>query len=881
MAKKWQKVSAGVLSAVLATSAIALAPGCGDTLVVNIDPVEGIDYTYRTYTSVSPSNWNELTYKDNNDRQILGYLGSAFMEFDYNFDQQGNVIEDGSFQVKYSAATNLADVTANVAAKWDYSDSQVEAGGYAWKFTLRPDLKWDDGTPIVAADFVYSMQEQLNPLFKNYGAQNYYSGNYIFRNAKEYVYQGSVGLFDATMVIDTSDYAKQSDYATVSNASDDNPDAVKGDLSKTYAMDSSLIFTLTYNETSGSSSYVASWALNALKTSISDYATPDECWEDVMFVLNYYGFFDYTGMNETQIETKQALIKSMEGKTFAEIKADESMRGILDELLTAWQTDPGEEIHFAITNYTWPDVDFDDVGIYAPSTYELVIVLDTPLNLTDEDGDLTYEAAYYMSSLPLVKKSLYEQCKKAPVSGSSLWTSNYNSSVATSASWGPYKLVKFQAGRYYELRRNEYWYGYADANNDGVYDMYPNQYQTDRICCDTIKQYNTAWQMFQKGGLDGIGIDVTIATDYKDSGSAYFTPDDFIQSMHLQSSAEALKKYENGTRDNRLLANVKFRQAISLGIDRADYAATCTTSSKAGFGFFNVMHYYDVANGGLYRNTTVAKEALLRAYGYEKDGEGKWSINNGTKMDIDTAIDSMTGYNLTLAKQLVREAVEEEIDAKNWEPEAVLKLIWGTAVDNESTRRHYNYIKAALINLFQETPLEGKFEFTFDASFGDNWYEDFRDNGKYDICTGGWTGGAWNPYYFIGAYIMDSNRYALGWDPNECEVKFTVDGEEDERSVNQWYNALNGAEGRTWDIDTRLGLVAKLEETILKTYWSIPLLNSYGASLMTYKCDYISYEYNQFMGYGGIQYMSYNYTDAEWKDFVTQKGTLNYKGDRD
>ena len=52
-----------------------------------------------------------------------------------------------------------------------------------------------------------------------------------------------------------------------------------------------------------------------------------------------------------------------------------------------------------------------------------------------------------MSSLPLVKKDLYESCKQAPTGGSTLWTSTYNSSVETTASWGPYKLESYQAGK--------------------------------------------------------------------------------------------------------------------------------------------------------------------------------------------------------------------------------------------------------------------------------------------------------------------------------------------------------------------------------------------------------------------------------------------------
>ena len=35
---------------------------------------------YNTTTSVMPSNWNEFTYADNNDTQIMSYIGSAFFE---------------------------------------------------------------------------------------------------------------------------------------------------------------------------------------------------------------------------------------------------------------------------------------------------------------------------------------------------------------------------------------------------------------------------------------------------------------------------------------------------------------------------------------------------------------------------------------------------------------------------------------------------------------------------------------------------------------------------------------------------------------------------------------------------------------------------------
>ena len=67
---------------------------------------DGKQYTYNTYTSVSPSNWNELTYQDNNDTQIMSYIGSSFFGYDFKFDSNGMIVP-GEFTVTYEAATAL------------------------------------------------------------------------------------------------------------------------------------------------------------------------------------------------------------------------------------------------------------------------------------------------------------------------------------------------------------------------------------------------------------------------------------------------------------------------------------------------------------------------------------------------------------------------------------------------------------------------------------------------------------------------------------------------------------------------------------------------------------------------------------------------------
>ena len=51
-----------------------------------VEPVVLKQAEYNTTTQVMPSNWNEFTYADNNDTQIMSYIGSSFFEYDYKFE---------------------------------------------------------------------------------------------------------------------------------------------------------------------------------------------------------------------------------------------------------------------------------------------------------------------------------------------------------------------------------------------------------------------------------------------------------------------------------------------------------------------------------------------------------------------------------------------------------------------------------------------------------------------------------------------------------------------------------------------------------------------------------------------------------------------------
>ena len=104
-------------------------------------------------------------------------------------------------------------------------------------------------------------------------------------------------------------------------------------------------------------------------------------------------------------------------------------------------------------------------------------------------------------------------------------------------------------------------------------------------------------------------------------------------------------------------------------------------------------------------------------------------------------------------------------------------------------------------------------------------------------------------------------------------------------SLMEWYDCLNGNSGCKYNWSSnklpeskRLQLIAALEKAVLSKYYTVPISYSFAASLLSYKVDYITYEYNTFMGYGGMKYMTYNYDDAEWAAILEENnGQLDYK----
>lgn len=767
-------------------------------------------YTMREYTSQMPSQWCTILSSDNVNNTMESYFTSAFYEFNYKFDANGKIVP-GAYTVEYSAATKLEDVTKKYAGKYGLAADAEK--GQAFAMTLRKDLTWDDGTPIKAADFVYTMSQQLSPKYLFATASNYYSGNYVIHNAQNYVKQGQKGMFPA--------YSVMKEY----NVADD----------------AKLIYSTT-------NSRVAEKGF-----------TPEAI----------VAMFGIEGMTVEKIN-------ALNGKSLADIKKDAALNETWEALLGAWKTDPNEELDFFETEYEYPAMDFSEVGYFVgENEYELVMVIDGTLNPLDAEGNLTYEAGYYFSGWPLVKRDLWERCEdqsKTP------YANSYCTTQEKSASWGPYKLTYYQDQKTYTVSRNDKWFGYGLP-------QYANQYQTDAIVTEKIEEWDTAWLAFQKGNLDGIGMDVKIAADYRTSKRAYFTPETWTFDLNIQSNAIS----RTDKRNNLLLNYADFRKAISLSLDRDDYCAKNNPSSQAALGLLNSMYYYDVENGKVYRESIQAKEAILNAYGATKNADGSWKVGETTYTDIEDALDATTGYNLTLARQLVESAIAQaKKDGKYSDGEEII-LTYGIETQTANTDRAKNWFQAAFDNMTKGTSIEGKVKIEYFMFSSATWSEQFS-KGEYDLCFGAWGQAAFNPAYLLcETQISAENRYATNWDPKTVSVTVKATPDADHKdglytyNLEQWRLILQGKDGcpvnfKNFPMEDQLAALGAVETAILKEYYSIPVFSRYSASLMGYKVDYVSYEYNTFMGYGGIRYMTFNYDDTAWAEFVASNNNiLNYK----
>ena len=812
-----------LLSLVLAVVMVLGLVACGGnggsetTAPTETNPAVAGTYTYNYALAEFPTNWNYHTYQTATDAEILDYISSGFYVFDYNETKDGYAMVDGM------AVGDPVDVTADYVGQFGIVEGDTAK---AYVLNLRQDLKWQDGTPITANDFVESAKRLLNPEAQNYRADGMYAGSVQIHNAEAYLKQGQVNM-------------------------------TENNLAPTRYLVADLV-----------------------KAEDGTYTTPDGI---PMYIGTNFALNDWLGGKTLQYYVEGYGDSMFDVASFEALNAmanEEGLVAVTDEtidLLTkvitfspSWGESADNIPDYLVYEVTYPEVAWENVGWFAKSDYELVFVMDAPL-----DG---FYLKYNLPS-PLVHIEMYDACASV-VDG--VYTNTYCTSAETTMSYGPYKLTSYQADKQYVLEKNEYFY-----------DLSEDTYQATSIVVDCVKEASTRLELFLQGKLDTFGLSKDYMDEYQMSDYCYYATGDSTFAMVFNPDAEALVTAQAaaGENINKTILTIKeFRQAMSYALDRNAFCLATSPMNAPGFGLFSGLIVSDPEAGTAYRTTDVAKNVLAEFWGVSEEyGEGKLYA------DIDEAIDSITGYNLAKAKELYDLAYDMAIEQGLMDEDDVVEIKIGTP-NNTST--FYNNGYEFLVNNYTEavkgTKLEGKLTFSRDDTLG-NAFSDALKNNQVDMLFGvGWTGSALDPYGLIEAYVEPDYQYddSTDFTKQNCTVK--IDGVEWTTDVYSWYQIMNGtaciitdANGNTKEFScgiadnnptVRLDILGALEGAVLLNYNFIPLMDDAGASLKGMQVNFETETYIFGMGFGGIKYYTYNYSDAEWDAYVaSQGGALNYK----
>ena len=379
---------------------------------------------------------------------------------------------------------------------------------------------------------------------------------------------------------------------------------------------------------------------------------------------------------------------------------------------------------------------------------------------------------------------------------------------------------------------------------------------------------------------------------YQLSDNTYYSTGDSTFAMTFNPDAAALVEKQAAAGDNinkTILTLVEFRQAMSFALDRNAFALATSPMNAPGFGLFSGLIVSDPEAGTTYRSTDVAKNVLAEFWGVSEEyGEGKLYA------DIDEAVDSITGYNLSMAQAKFDEAYKIAIESGLMDEDDVVEIKIGTP---NSTSSFYNNGYEFLVNNYTEavkgTALEGKLTFSRDDTLGNGFADALRNN-QVDMLFGvGWTGSALDPDGLMEAYVYPNYQYDDCTDFSTITCDIEVDGVVYTASVQDWYQIMNGtacvikaADGTEkeyscgvtdGDPDTRLQILGALEGAVLLNYNFLPIMDDASAQMRGQQINYYTEEYIFGMGFGGLKYYTYNYNDAEWDAFVASNGgTLDY-----
>lgn len=365
--------------------------------------IEGKDYTdEKVYTlndyigGTTSMDWNPQTWETSDDSLIVSYQTTPLYGFYLNETLDGYAI------LPEAAADYPVDVTAEYVGQYGVEEGETAK---AWRITLNPDMVWSTGEKITADDYIYSMQQQLNPKMLNRRADSYYAGDMVIYNAKNYLYAGKT-TYD--LVTDTAENLMA------------NGETVYLDMDF--------------------------WGLVGCLD-----ADGNEC-------PQYVDVNDETLYRDTAVEESDP-----EGWISAKYLFDNYLAD--GAVYAAYQSSYLYTAKIA-EGATWDEVGLKKIDDY---TIDLILEKAVeeaefymPYNLSS--NWLVYEPVYEACKSFYANGVAVETEEEADEV-----TTNYCTSLETNVSYGPYVLTVFELDKQIRFERNDSWFGYSDGKHLGLY----------------------------------------------------------------------------------------------------------------------------------------------------------------------------------------------------------------------------------------------------------------------------------------------------------------------------------------------------------------------------------------------------------------------------
>ncbi|MBQ2325381.1 MAG: hypothetical protein II377_03935, partial [Clostridia bacterium] len=203
--RKYSSILAFVLVAVMLFALVGCNPtgetsntstdasGDESNTEIVVETFEG-DFTWKDSVSTLATNWNPHTYETSDDSYPLDFIVSGLYTFVFNDELnpvEGKDPYSGYVIVPEMAAAMPVDVTEDIKASHPQFNIPEDAtSGYAYVIDLNPNAKWQDGTPINADTYVYSMEKLFNSELINYRATDYMDGDLAIAGGRNYYNSG-------------------------------------------------------------------------------------------------------------------------------------------------------------------------------------------------------------------------------------------------------------------------------------------------------------------------------------------------------------------------------------------------------------------------------------------------------------------------------------------------------------------------------------------------------------------------------------------------------------------------------------------------------------------------------------------------------------------